>query len=134
MATHYAKLRSLTEPREEDLDQTFQRLAYLLRDSGKTATVECTILTGSEQRRWTLDLKGNESRLKSEPTKRPNLAIITRDTTWRKIAEGSLSPLDAFRQGRLRILGDTELGSHLLKLASDGGAASICKGSMYGDR
>jgi hypothetical protein len=124
----YAKLRPLTEPREESLDQTFHRLAYSLRNSGKTATVQCTILVGDAPRRWTLDLLGSDSRLQREPVQRPDLEIITRDTTWWEIAEGRLSPLEAFRQGRLRILGDTELGSHLLELAGDGGTAAICKG------
>lgn len=124
----YAKLRPLTEPREKNLDETFQRLTYSLRDSGKTATVQCTILVGDTSRRWTLNLQGSDCRLQSEPVKKPDQEIITRDTTWWEIAEGNLSPLEAFRQGRLRILGDTKLGSHLLSLAADGGAAAICKG------
>jgi hypothetical protein len=53
----YAKLRPLTEPREESLDQTFHRLAYSLRNSGKTAIVQCTILVGDAPRRWALDLR-----------------------------------------------------------------------------
>jgi hypothetical protein len=127
MAT-YAKLRPLTEPREENLDQTFQRLADSLRDSGTTATVQCTILVADSPRHWTLDLQESDCRLQSEPVERPDLGIITRDTTWWEIAEGSLSPLEAFRQGRLRILGDTELGSRLLRLAADGGATAIGEG------
>jgi putative sterol carrier protein len=124
----YAKLRSLTEPREKNLDQTFQRLADSLRDSGKTAVVQCTILVDDAPRRWTLDLGESDCRLQSESVKKPDLEIITRDTTWWEIAEGRLSPVEAFTQGRLRILGDTELGSHLLRLAGDNGAVAICKG------
>lgn len=123
----YAKLRPLMEPRAENLDQTFQRLAHSLRDSGKTATLQCTLIVGDSLRRWTLGLKGSDALLQKEPVKKPEVEIITRDTTWWEIAEGKLSPLEAFTQGRLRILGDTKLGSHLLKLAADGGAASICK-------
>jgi len=123
----YAKLRPLTEPREETLDQTFQKLAYFLRESGKTATLQCTILVGDQTRHWTLNLQGSDSRLQNEPVRKPDLEIITRDNTWREIADGKQSPLEAFTQGRLRILGDTELGSHLLKLTADSGAVSICK-------
>ncbi len=122
----YAKLRRLMEPRAEDLDQTFQRLAYSLQNSGKTATVQCTILGGDKPRHWSLELRGRECRV-GDPVKVPDLEIITKDATWWEIAEGKLSPLDAFREGRLRILGDTQLGSHLLKLAAEGGGAvAIC--------
>lgn len=124
----YAKLRCLTEPREQHLDQTFQRLAQCLRNSGKTGTLQCTILAGEAARHWTLQLRGEECRLQSKPVKAPDLQIITGEATWWEIAEGKLSPLEAFGQGRLRILGDTELGSHLLQLAADGGGAvAICR-------
>jgi len=116
------------EPHQEDLDQTFQRLAHSLQDSGKRATVQCTILVGNASRHWTFSLERSVCRLQSKPVKKPDLEIITRDTTWWEIAEGRVSPLEAFRQGRLRILGDTELGSHLLKLAGDSGAVTFCKG------
>jgi hypothetical protein len=125
----YAKLRRLTEPRERDLDQTFQRLADSLRDSGKTATVRCTILTGDTSRRWTFDLRGNDCQLLSEQKKMPDLEIITSDSTWWEIAAGNVSPLEAFSQGRLRILGNTDLATHLLRVAGNGsGAVAICGG------
>ena len=126
MAT-YRRLRPLTAPRDEDLDGTFQRLAEQLRDSGQQGTLQCTILGSGEPRRWVLNLSGRECRVQTEPVAVPNLEIITDATTWWAIAAGTLSPLDAFAQGRLRVLGDTRLGSHLLALAGDGrGAASIC--------
>ena len=124
----YAKLRRLTQRREEDLGETFTRLGDALRNSGRSGRVQCTILGPGEPRRWTLEVGERESRVKGEGTNAPDLEIITRETTWWDIADGSLSPLDAFRSGKLRILGDTNLGSHLLKLAGDGkGAASICR-------
>jgi len=125
----YAKLRPLTEARAEDLDQTFQRLAGLLGDTGKTATVRCTILVGDAPRHFTLELRDRECRVHGQSMPKPDLEIVTQEKTWWEIAEGRLSPLEAFGQGRLRILGDTALGSQLLRRAGDReGAVSICEG------
>jgi hypothetical protein len=127
--TIFAKLRCLTEPRDEDLDQTFRRLADSVRNSGKTGKVQFTILAGDAARQWTLDLRKRDCGLQSKAVEMPDLEIITGEKTWWDIAEGRISPLDAFTQGRLRILGDTELGSHLLAVAGDGcGAVAVCEG------
>jgi hypothetical protein len=127
--TTFARIHRLTERRGENIDKTFRRLADLLRDTGKTAILRCTILVADGRRHWTFDLQGTECRLHGDAVKAPDLEIITREATWWDIAEGRLSPLEAFAQGRLRITGNTELGSHLLRRVSDGdGAASICGG------
>jgi len=128
MAT-YARVRRLTKQRDADIAQTFRRLAELLRDSGSTATLRCTILVADKSRSWTFELRGRDCRLHSDVAKVPDLEIITREATWREIADGRLSPLEAFTQGRMRILGDTALGSRLLRhVAESGGATSICGG------
>jgi SCP-2 sterol transfer family len=125
--TTYARIQRLTKHRGENIDKTFRRLADLLRNSNRNATLRCTILVGAGRRHWTFDLQGPECRLQMEMVKAPNLEIITREATWWEIAEGRLSPLEAFKRGQLRILGDTELGSHLLRHVAEGsGAASIC--------
>jgi len=127
MAT-YAKVRRLTKEREEDIEQTFQRLAELVRGSDTTGALRCTILEGEKSRSWTLELRGRDCRLQREATTMPDVEIITQRTTWWEIAEGRLSPLDAFIQGRMRILGNTELGSRLLGHVAEGdGATSLCK-------
>lgn len=127
MAT-YARVRRLTKARHDDIGHTFRRLAELLRNSGHTATLRCTILIGDESRSWTLELSGRDCRVRSAADSVPKLEVITREATWWEIADGRLSPLDAFLQGRMRILGDTELGSRLLRHVSEGdGATSLCR-------
>jgi hypothetical protein len=125
----YARIRRLTEQRSENIDQTFLRLAELLRDTGRVAILRCTILVADGRQHWTFDLQGRECRLHSDVSKVPDLELISREATFWEIADGRLSPLEAFTQGRLRILGDTELASHLLRhVAEGGGATSICGG------
>jgi|SRR5688572_29779921 hypothetical protein len=123
----YARIRPLTESNPEDIDQTFRRLAELLRDTGRTASLRCTILIDDGRTSWTFELQGRESCLSSNGAGVPDVEIITREATWWEIAGGRLSPLDAFLQGRMRFLGDTELGACLLRhLADGGGVTSIC--------
>jgi hypothetical protein len=132
----YARIRRLSKQRGEDMDKTLGRLGELLRDARKTATVRCTILVADEPRHWTLELEDRACRVHREAAtkgrgglKRPDLQVITRETTWWEIADGGLSPLEAFTQGRLRILGDTELGVALMRHLADGdGAVSLCGG------
>jgi len=124
--TGYARIRRLTEAHREDIDRTFRRLADFLRDSGKSAIVRWTILSPDGRREWTFELEGLDCRLSGEAAQIPDLELITRESTWWEIAEGRLSPLDAFLQGRMRVLGDAALGSHLLRhVAESGGAVSI---------
>jgi SCP-2 sterol transfer family len=125
----YATVRRLTGPRDADIAPTFRRMAELLRNCRATGALRCTILSGAKSRSWTLELRDRDCRLRSESKTAPDLEIITREETWLEIARGDLSPLDAFMKGRMRILGDTALGSRLLQhVAGSDGAVSICGG------
>lgn len=128
MAT-YAKIRRLTEKKGEDVDKTFRRLANHLRDTGRTGSLRCTLLVANGRRHFTFDFEPGGCRMISDTTKKPDLELIAREDTFWEIAEARLSPLDAFLQGRLRVLGDINLGSHLMRQVAEGsGATSICGG------
>lgn len=125
----YKKLRRLTDAPEASIDGTLDRLALFLRSSGKNANVEITIHDGEAPRHWSLVLRKRDCSLKSGKAEAPDLEIISGEVVWREIAEGRISPLEAFTQGRLRILGNTELGSFLLTVAGEGnGVAEVCEG------
>ena len=124
--TSYARIRRLTESHRGDIDQTFRKLADHLRDTGKNAILRCTILVPDGRREVIFELQGRECTLSNDAAKVPDLEIITRESTWWEIAEGHLSPLEAFLEGRMRVLGDADLGSHLLRHVAEGeGAVSI---------
>jgi putative sterol carrier protein len=127
--TTYARIRPIIDQRRENRDQAFLRLAELLRGTGKVATLRCTILSDTAREHWTLDLHGDECRLLKDVRTAPNLELICKEATFWEIADGKLSPIEAFLQGRLRILGDTKLATHLLRHLADGdGATSIFGG------
>jgi hypothetical protein len=142
--TAYARLRPLTALRQADVGQTFHRLADLLSESGEQATVRCTLLAptgagpgggdradlgGGGDRQWTLVPARRKYRVVESGAVPgpPDIELITREPTWWEIAEGRLSPLDAFTEGRLRVLGDADLAARLLRKASGGtGVSVIC--------
>jgi putative sterol carrier protein len=45
--------------------------------------------------------------------------VVVRHETWRQIAQGKLSPFEAFITGRLLVGGDIELAKRLVQHLSD---------------
>ncbi|MCC5034809.1 SCP2 sterol-binding domain-containing protein [Streptomyces sp. WAC 00631] len=145
--TAYAKLRPLTAVRQADVGQTFHRLADLLSESGEQAIVRFTLLApagtggtgpgGADRaesgsggdRQWTLVPAKRKYRVVEGGAVPgpPDVELVTREAVWWEIADGRLSPLDAFTGGRLRVLGDADLAARLLRKASGGtGVSAIC--------
>jgi len=122
----YVTLRNFTEPRESELGAVFQRMAEFLGEPEEQARVQFRILSGEEPLYWSLELEKKACEIRAERMDKPDLEIITRAETAWKIASGSLSPLEAFVQGKMRIRGDIELGRRLLKqLTSSEGELDI---------
>ncbi len=123
----YATLRPLAGRKKGDLGEMFLCLAERLQDTPEHGSIRFSIIGKSGQTQWSLALDGQGCRAHQDPIERPDLEIVTQAETWRKIAEGKLSPLVAFARGKLRIRGDETLGQRLLKqLAADGGKTEIC--------
>jgi hypothetical protein len=123
----YARIHRLTDRRPQDPGPTFQRLAELLSNCGDNGILRFTLLSASGSESWSLAPHAGSYRLSKDAPEVPDLELISKQETWWEIAEGSLSPLEAFALGRMRVLGDFELGTKLLRhLAIGGGAASFC--------
>src|SRR5260221_4603107 len=112
---YHFKLRNLMEQREEDLGGTFHGMAGLLGKPKEPGLVQFHLLDNGKHLYWCLELDQNESRVRAEQVDHPKFELITQVATWRQIAEGSLSPLEAFLQGEMRVRGDVEFGRRLLK-------------------
>lgn len=103
-------LPRLAEPDSYDLDGTFARLAELIGAPQEPLSVRFRIADGHAVRSWTLRA-GPEGRQvttqESEP--QPDLEFILDAETWKLIAEGTGSLLEAFGRGRMRVRGDIEV-------------------------
>ena len=125
--TTYATLPKLIESSASDLKPTFERLTDLLGDSGESAVVQFRIVDRSSRAAWTIQIRPKSSRLLSQPAEQPDLEIVLRATTWQEIADGELSPIAAFRGGRMRVRGDYELGRRLLgRIAAPDSRLEFC--------
>jgi putative sterol carrier protein len=122
----FAKLKKLVETGEDDLEKSVSRLADVLKSSGEQAELQVDIVRGRTTKRWTVSLEPKSAAALEKAARRPDLWILVSQGTWQQIAEGALSPVDAFLSGELRIRGDTELARRLLKRAGDGGETDVC--------
>lgn len=122
----YAKLTRLGEPGAE-VGRSFERMAELLAGSPETGIVQFQILSGDRRLSWCLEMTGKECRVSTEPVAGPDLDVLVREETWRHIAEGGLSPIEAFGRGKMRIRGNIELATRIYeRLGSPEGGRFAC--------
>ncbi len=121
----YMRLRSLIESPEDALGGAFTRIASEL--PGDSGSVQFRVVgdgDDDEPRFWSASA-GAAAR--AAATEEPALEIVAKAETYRRMVDGSYSPLEAFLDGRMRVRGDIELGKQLLKrLGQPGGITDVC--------
>ena len=121
----YPVLKRLTESARPDLATTFHRVAEILSKTrkGKPLQLQFSILDGGTEKPtpWSVAITKDGGNATTEPSQQPDVEIITREETWWEIAEGRLSPLEAFVTGRLRVQGNIEQAKRvfLVELAAE---------------
>jgi len=111
----YFTLQKLSSPTASDLGKTFARAAALIGKTKEEATIQFRLL-GEAENCWTISLSAKGAKAAAnKPVKNPDFELITRAETWAKIADGTLAPLRAFTQGKMRVRGDIEFGEEILK-------------------
>lgn len=90
---------------QKRLEQSFGRLAKLTGPMQRPACIQFKISNS----RWCLTLAPRGTEVSRDTIEHPDLEIITSEDTWLSIANGQLSPLEAFAKGNLRIRGNIEL-------------------------
>ena len=116
----YARVRSLAEGLDReagaDLGKAVERIATATRDGGEHGALQLSLSapgTGTQRQRWTVALETHRARVGSAD--RPDVEILTSVETFWRLVDGSYSPVDAFRDGKLRIRGDAALGKRVLR-------------------
>jgi hypothetical protein len=119
-ARRYARFRPLIAPDARRVDATFVRMAELVAGLPGRAHVQFVLLDGERRRSWCLELRNKACKVKTVRVERPDLEVVTTPEIWGRIAEGELSPIEAFLCGRLTVAGKLELAKLILRrLASD---------------
>lgn len=131
--TQYASLRDFAQDRAkrsgDELEHTLERVAKALADSGEEGLVQVRMVGEQGPRHFHFKLTPKRCALQMEAAEKPTLELITRRETAWSVLDGSLSPLEAFLRGKMRIRGDAALGRRLLRqLASSPSAKfDICE-------
>lgn len=106
------RLQKLTEPMRPELATTFHRVAEILSKTrnGHPLQLQFSIINKEteEPTPWSVAITKQGPKVEQKAAERPDVELITATETWWEIAEGKLSPLDAFLTGRLRVRGHIE--------------------------
>jgi putative sterol carrier protein len=125
----YPRLQKLTEPTRPELATTFHRVAELLSKTrkGKALQLQFSIIDGDDEEPtpWSVDITKDGGKAAPGPSKQPDVEIITRAETWWEIAEGRLSPLEAFVTGRLRVQGNLKTAKQVFLIDLAAGSAKM---------
>ena len=106
---------NLLQGRERSIKQSFTRMAKLVGNAHRSASIQFTIDDGKEVRYWSLLLTPKGSQVLEDRIENPDLEIITSEEVWSQIATGQLSPMEAFGQGNMRVIGEITLARFLAR-------------------
>ena len=118
----YVKLKNLVDPPQREVDSTLKKLAADLGRSGERCRIQFRFLTeDGEIQRW-LEL-GAKTQIAEGMRKREDVQIevALKLQTWFEVAEGKLSPVEAWYGGRMGFRGDLDLARRLVKAAAASG-------------
>ena len=106
---------NLLKGRSKTIDESFKRIAKALEKSRRTGAIQFTIRDARKTRCWCLTMTPEGCHEAESETESPDLEILTDSYTWTSIAQGEVSLLEAFGQGKLRVRGDLELARHFAR-------------------
>jgi len=129
-AEPYANLRKLSAREGEPLEDILKTAATQLENFGEEAIVQvrlrATTSTGESWGAYSLRISPKDRVVQSETVDTPDLEIITTRDVFDRLAGGSYSPVQAFRDGNMRVRGDIELGKRLLAHLAGSGTKIDC--------
>ena len=108
-------LPKLSEAGDKDVAGSVNRFGELLGNRAEPVSVGFH-LTGDGERYFGMRV-GPQGLHVDDATKadQPDFEIVTSEQTWRGIAQGEVSPLDAMARGQLRFRGDVVLASRVVR-------------------
>lgn len=113
-------------PRTADLTSIINELAKVVPASVERGMVQITLIQEDRRESWGIVLDHNPRVVTPGQSVTPDLEIITSPQTFLGIIGGTLSPIAAFQDGRLRIRGDLEFGKSILRAAAASGIIYTC--------
>ena len=122
----FAKLKDLTGG-GADVASTFGAMASLLSGFGREAILQFRLEGDEPTQNFVVNITKTGVSVEHQPIANPTFQIVCKHCTWREIAAGKLSPLEAFATRRIRVFGSTKLGVELLRhLRGSGSRIRLC--------
>jgi putative sterol carrier protein len=113
--SEYPKLKKLfprkidaAEVRVADLAESVESGAKLLKRGKDVGQLELRLVSSKGSRPYTVDVLAGDSRVTQGEADQPNLQVVVSEETWVEIANGDLSPVDAYLTGRMEVTGDLD--------------------------
>ncbi len=113
----------------KNIEASFEAMSKALQNSGEKGKFQIKLLTKKQPTYIGFDLTPKNCEVNFKQSEKPDLELIAKEDTVWEMLHGKLSPLHAFRSGKLRIRGDASMGLRILKeLASSHDAQfQICE-------
>jgi putative sterol carrier protein len=123
----FASFRPLIRTSRDDLRESFQQMGQALAEAKQQTRIHFRLLDADKREAWTLDIGPGKTTVRDKHIGKPKIEIIIRTEAWTEIAQGKLSPIEAFLKGRLRVRGDISMAKRLLRhLCEPDGVIDIC--------
>ena len=127
----FIKLRKLSNRHDEPVADILTRAMSEWHGPGtKGTTFQLRINhpePGKPREVFNIALNANGARLQKERLGAPTLTVVLGAADFRRIADGSYSPVQAYLDGALHLQGDVELGRGIIKhFTGSGTQAGVC--------
>ena len=115
--TEYPRLRRLlprkTRPGEAgptDIASAVDAAAKALARGKDAGQLQVSLVGKRRPNHYTFDVRDGDCRVTEARSEAPDLEIVVTDDVLLEMAEGTLSPVDAYLMGRMEVTGDIEFG------------------------
>jgi putative sterol carrier protein len=131
--TEYPRLKRLF-PRQvavgdagaREISEAVQAAAKLLGRGKDVGRLEISLVGKRRKSQYTFDVLAGECRVAEGASESPDLQIVVPEEALVEIANGTLSPVDAYLTGRMELTGDIEFGKRqYAKLMDRGNLAEL---------
>jgi putative sterol carrier protein len=120
LADFTSRWPNLLQGKKTDPTRTLEEIGKRLSRSKRSALIRITLGGDAEGSSWSLSMKSGRCSVSRAATGKANLELITTPATWTAIVSGSMSPLEAFGRGQVRVRGDIELARLLARRIQEG--------------
>lgn len=98
------------EARTKDISEAMQAAGKLLGRGKDVGRLQVNVVGGRRKGQFTFDVLNGDCKVTEGVGERPDLEVVVPEDTLVDIANGTLSPVDAYLAGRMEITGDIEFG------------------------